>query len=429
MEKMFKYAFQLVIRRKLRTFLTSLGIMIAVMLMTFILFGMSDLKTAVINEFSSRFTPQDLYVSGRSRFMFAGMATAPSKDDSTKEDVILTDEIKEEIQRIEGVDSVEPIFSISNVNMFLENDDTPYPLNFVGGSDLPGNHHMYSGFWGEDDLLEDGEIFVSDFVVSFFETSNEEILGKKIVIKSSSSSNFLSIATSSMIGKEFEYTVSGVTESGNDAFFINNNEALSILVELGGFESKEEYLEKVGYEQFLVITKEGETSEVEEYLTDNMNLSVVSSETILGFLETLTSGLTIALVIFGSISALVASIGIINTMIMSIYEQTKEIGIIKAMGASNTQVLLVFLIQSAFIGLIGGILGLTFTFGLMKIADPFVVDILTQQGFSSLETFFNFQALNALYITLGSIFIGILAGLYPARKASVIDPILALRHD
>ena len=49
---MFKYALKIISRRKLRTFLTSLGIMIAVMLMTFILFGMSDLKTAVVSEFS-----------------------------------------------------------------------------------------------------------------------------------------------------------------------------------------------------------------------------------------------------------------------------------------------------------------------------------------------------------------------------------------
>ena len=429
MEKMFKYAYKLLFRRKLRTFLTSLGIMIAVMLMTFILFGMSDLRTAVVTEFSERFTPQDLYVSGRDIFMFGGMRSAPTKEDSKKEDIVLTDKEKEEIESIEGVLSVDPIFTINNVEIYLEGDDIPYPTIYVGGSDLLGTHHMYNGFYGDDDILDDGEIFVSDFVISFFEISKEDILGKSVTVKSSSSTNFLSVASRSMIDKEYSFVVSGIIESGNDAFFINNNEALKMLVDLGGFVDQQEYINTVGYSQLLVTTKEGFTSDVEEYITEELNLYVISTETILGFLDTLTSGLSIALVIFGSISGLVASIGIINTMIMSIYEQTKEIGIIKAMGASNYQVLVIFLIQSAIIGFLGGVLGLGITYLGMKVANPFIVELLKEQGFTSLETFFNFQPLNALYITVGSILVGIVAGIYPARKASSIDPIQALRHD
>ncbi|OGC42163.1 hypothetical protein A3K02_02415 [candidate division WS6 bacterium RIFOXYD1_FULL_33_8] len=429
MVKMFKYALKLVFRRKLRTFLTSLGIMIAVMLMTFILFGMTDLKNAVVSEFSSRFSPQDLYVSGNDILMFGGMNTAPSKDDKEEKSIILNDVEKKKIEEIDGVEYVEPISTISNVEIYLEGDNTPYPLNFIGGSNLPGTHHMYKGFYGNDDTLDNGEIFVSDFVVSFFETTKEDIIGKKILVKSSNSGNFLSTASKSMLNKDYQFTISGVTESGGDAFFINNNDALNMLVDLGGFSSQQDYINTVGYSQLLVYTQEGKTSQIEKYITDDLGLYVISTETVLGFLDTLTAGLTIALVIFGGISALVASIGIINTMIMSIYEQTKEIGIIKAMGASNFQILVIFLIQSAIIGLIGGILGLSITFLSMKLADPFIVEALTEQGFGTLKTFFNFQPLNAIYITIGSILIGIIAGLYPARKASTIDPIQALRYE
>jgi putative ABC transport system permease protein len=136
-----------------------------------------------------------------------------------------------------------------------------------------------------------------------------------------------------------------------------------------------------------------------------------------------------ALGLLGGISLLVASFGIANTMIMSILERTREIGIMKAIGAEDREIKLIFFVEAGVIGLTGGILGALAAWGIDGIANRLAYRfILKPQGASYID-FFALPAVLWLGAILFAVFVSILAALYPAARAARIDPVKALRHD
>jgi putative ABC transport system permease protein len=133
--------------------------------------------------------------------------------------------------------------------------------------------------------------------------------------------------------------------------------------------------------------------------------------------------------LLGGISLLVASFGIANTMIMSILERTREIGIMKAIGAEDREIKLIFFFEAAVLGIAGGVMGVLLAWAIDSVANRAAYRfILKPQGAS----FINFFSL-PLYLSLGAILfaliVSIVAALYPATRAARIDPVRALRHD
>lgn len=133
--------------------------------------------------------------------------------------------------------------------------------------------------------------------------------------------------------------------------------------------------------------------------------------------------------LLGGISLLVASFGIANTMIMSILERTREIGIMKAIGAEDREIKLIFFFEAAVIGLTGGIIGCLAAWGIDALANRLAYRFVLKPNGASFVDFFSLPP----YLWLGAIafalFVSILAALYPASRAARIDPVRALRHD
>jgi putative ABC transport system permease protein len=138
--------------------------------------------------------------------------------------------------------------------------------------------------------------------------------------------------------------------------------------------------------------------------------------------------LDIVLALIGSIALAVSSLGIMNTMVMSILERTREIGIMKAIGGSDGDIRRIFLIEASAIGFFGGIVGVILGWGVGRIINLAANIYIERQGGLPGNLFsLPFWLIGG---AIGfSITISLLAGSYPAARAAKLDPIQALRHD
>ncbi|MFA7385662.1 MAG: ABC transporter permease [Candidatus Paceibacterota bacterium] len=156
---------------------------------------------------------------------------------------------------------------------------------------------------------------------------------------------------------------------------------------------------------------------------EETSFSVITSEKASDMVGNIMSLIQVAVFSFASIALLVGGIGIMNTMYTAVYERTREIGIMKAIGAKNKVITMIFLIESGIVGLLGGVGGLVLGFMLAKIIEI---------SFRS-QSVFDFEvSITPGLILLGlgfSFVIGCVAGALPAYRASKLEPVDALRYE
>jgi len=151
--------------------------------------------------------------------------------------------------------------------------------------------------------------------------------------------------------------------------------------------------------------------------------SVLTSEAMSGLVGNIMGIIQVVVFAFGSIAVLVGGIGIMNTMYTSVRERTKEIGILKAVGAKNSTIVMIFLMESGIIGLIGGLGGMIPGLGLAKLI----------QAFGQVHPILYIEAsITPGIILFGLLFsfgVGCLSGYFPARSAAKLKPVDALRYE
>jgi len=151
--------------------------------------------------------------------------------------------------------------------------------------------------------------------------------------------------------------------------------------------------------------------------SDELDFNVMSQSDTLETLNTVTQTLTIFLGAIAGISLLVGGIGIMNIMLVSVTERTKEIGLRKAVGATRNQILTQFLIETVTLSLLGGLVGILLGVGIALAfsVSGLIASVITADSI-----------LMAFFFALA---IGVFFGLYPAFRAANLHPMVALRYE
>jgi putative ABC transport system permease protein len=401
LKEILKSAFQALRNNALRTSLTMLGIIIGVTAVILIYSIGQGAVAFITNELASFGTDYFQINPGGSQFStFAGSKSLTFEDmEAIKNDTSLS-----------NIKSVAPI-SMASVPISTQEEEKEL---------------LVYGITTEIQEILRPEIVDGEFITDEHEESSERVA----VIGSEAAEDFFGenpqpIGESIRIdGKTFR--IIGLTSSSSviAGGFINNSLFVPINIVTDEILGEERLMEidisvhNPGAINQTVDEVEAllrERHELDE--NDENDFQIQSAQDILSTVQTITGLLTAMIVGISGISLIVGGVGVMNIMLVSVTERTKEIGLLKAIGAKKSDILNQFLAEAVVMTLIGGLVGIA-----LGILGAFSVSLLFGIPF--------IVSIPAILIAVGvSSLVGIIFGIYPARRAANLSPIDALRYE
>lgn len=424
-----KMAFMNLWRRKLRAVLTVLGMVIGVSSIVVMMSLGVGIRQATIESYESMGSLTNITVSS-----WRWVASPDGNGGSTTE-TKLDKKAVETIRQIPGVTAVMPRITVYGILksgkwisdtsiLAIDGDvaeefgialsDGRYPEYKRGGStyEIVLTEDVLSWFYdpntGKQALDRDGNPKVtmdSRFQLTFDYSS--------VYNGDSSDPNYVP-------GKSYRIEPVGIVSPSNNEFSWYCLMDIDALQKLAKENSDYLSIDTSKYDSVLVKCDSTDSVATVKEAIDDMGYGTSSLQDSLEQAEKQMQQIQYLLGAIGGVSLLVAAIGIMNTMMMSIYERTREIGIIKVLGCRMDNIAELFLAEAAFIGLFGGALGLGISYGLASLINYFI-------GSSG------FRALIPLWLTIGalvfSICVALVSGLYPAIRAMRLSPLNAIRSE
>ena len=421
-------------RRRLRTFLTVLGMMIgtaSIVVMVSLGIGMNEVTTEIFEGYGS-LTTINVW---NSSYVDESAASASTGGMMMSQQVKLDDKVVNAIRGIPGVAAVMPIveaggylkagqyvgymsvmgvepkvaeefgFELAEGRLHNANTGTNYEIVF-GSYVLQSFYHPRTGSPAVDQNgISKISLEKSRFQMTF-DYRNVYDYGE-------------SYEGQPPLGKVYRVSVVGVLAEGNNSYYsLMDIAALKRLYR----ENKENmYMTEGSYNEVWVKCESTDVVLDVQTRIHEMGFAAHSLQDGLKVQQDMQASTQMLLGAIGGVSLLIAAIGIMNTMMMSIYERTKEIGIMKVLGCRMGSIAQLFLVEAAYIGLFGGALGLGISYGVSLLFNSQITETAMMR--SSIPSYL------AVGAVVFSMVVAVVSGLYPALRAMRLSALTALRSE
>ncbi|MBI4856408.1 MAG: ABC transporter permease [Acetobacterium woodii] len=416
-------------RMKFRTILTIIGVVIGTSSIIVMVSIGNGAQKSITDELSGVGSVTTLQVYQD----LSSMGMSAVSGGKQKDKVILNDDAIKDMKKIDGVVAVTPVVSLNGGEIELNRDQ--YGVSLMGidygvlkdmryettSGKKPGANDDNSVILGKEALTS----FTLTGISAQPEASTinmEDLIGQNVnlIVKRTNAAGEEEIRSQKL-------KVAGILEStgGNEDYSIIAD--YQLVTELNEWQTGvKSNVKKNGYAEALATVEDSSvvnsvTSEIEA-----MKFTVFSMQQILDSMGSVFQMLQILLGGIGGVALLVACIGIVNTMTMSIYERTKEIGIMKVIGASISDIRNMFITESTMIGLIGGIVGIIISIALSLLINLIAGFFIGGEGSVTISYITPGLVIFALVF---SALVGMLSGVRPAIKAANLSSLDAIRSE